>query len=99
MSGDVLSLTPTETEIHVWQVNLAVSSNDCQQLAPLLSADERARAERFRFPRDRDRFIVSRGTLRTLLGRYLNTSPDRIQFICFTHLPVMKVPKMCLPLS
>lgn len=75
-----MSLTLTETEIHVWQANLARSSNDCQQLAQTLSADEKARAERFRFPRDRDRFIVSRGTLRTLLGRYLNTSPDRVQF-------------------
>lgn len=75
-----VSLTLAETEIHVWRANLALSSNDCQQLAQLLSADERARAERFRFPRDRDRFIVSRSTLRTLLGRYLNTSPDRVQF-------------------
>ncbi|XHX80478.1 MAG: 4'-phosphopantetheinyl transferase family protein [Stenomitos frigidus ULC029] len=75
-----MSLTLTETEIHVWQANLARSPNDCQQLAQTLSADERARAERFRFPRDRDRFIASRGTLRTLLGRYLKTSPDRVQF-------------------
>jgi len=80
VSGDIVSLAPTETEIHVWRANLAVSSNDYQQLAQTLSADERARAERFRFPRDRDRFIVSRGTLRTLLGRYLNTSPDHVQF-------------------
>ena len=75
-----MSLTLTETEIHVWQANLALSPKDCQQLAQTLSADERARAERFRFPRDRDRFIVSRGTLRALLGRYLNTSPARVQF-------------------
>ncbi|MBD2073800.1 4'-phosphopantetheinyl transferase superfamily protein [Phormidium sp. FACHB-592] len=75
-----MSLTLTETEIHVWQANLVRSSNDCQQLAQTLSPDEKTRAERFRFPRDRDRFIVSRGTLRTLLGRYLNTSPDRVQF-------------------
>ena len=75
-----MSLTLTETEIHVWQANLALSPNDCHHLAQTLSADERARAERFRFPRDRDRFIVSRGTLRTLLGRYLDTSPDRVQF-------------------
>ncbi len=75
-----MSLTLTETEIHVWQANLVRSPNDCQQLAQTLSADERARAERFRFPRDRDRFIVSRGTLRTLLGRYLKLSPDRVQF-------------------
>lgn len=73
-------LVPTDAEIHVWQVGLARSSIDGQRLAQTLAADEQARAERFRFPRDRDRFIVSRGTLRTLLGRYLTIAPEQVQF-------------------
>lgn len=36
--------------------------------------------ERFRFERDRRRFIVGRGVLRTILGRYLGVEPDKVQF-------------------
>ncbi len=46
----------------------------------LLSTDERQRAERFHFERDRRRFVVGRGLLRTVLGRYLQVSPDCLQF-------------------
>jgi len=45
-----------------------------------LTLDERARARRFRFPRDRDRFIVARGVLRAILGRYLGVDPGRLRF-------------------
>lgn len=79
-SGDALTLALSDAEVHIWQANLALSPSDCQQFAQTLSADEQARAGRLRFQRDRDRFIVSRGTLRALLGRYLEVSPERIRF-------------------
>ncbi len=41
----------------------------------LLDQEELARAERFRFAKDRERFIVGHGLLRELLGRYLHRSP------------------------
>lgn len=44
-----------------------------------LSADERARADRFRFERDRDRFVVARGRLRQLLGRLSGCPPEAVQ--------------------
>ncbi len=47
-----------------------------------LAADELRRAERFRFPEDKNNFIVARGLLRTLLGKYLNMKPDNIRFCC-----------------
>ena len=50
-----------------------------------LSADERVRAERFYFERDRKRFIVGRGLLRTILGRYLDIKPSRLQFCYQSH--------------
>ena len=51
----------------------------------LLDSGERNRAARFHFERDRDAFIASHGWLRTLLGRYLNADPRRIDFIFGHH--------------
>jgi 4'-phosphopantetheinyl transferase len=45
-----------------------------------LSPDERARAERFHFARDRDHFIAGRGLLRVILARYLETEPGTLRF-------------------
>ena len=45
-----------------------------------LSADERTRADEFRIEDARTRFVVTRGTLRILLGRYLNLPPNEVAF-------------------
>ena len=46
----------------------------------LLSPDERERAERFRFDRDRSRFIARRGILRALLAQRLGETPSALRF-------------------
>lgn len=73
------------TEIHIWQASLAVTSSELHQFTLTLSVDEQKRADRFRFPRDSHRFIVSRGILRALLGRYLQTPPEQLQFCYGDH--------------
>jgi 4'-phosphopantetheinyl transferase len=55
-------------------------ASDAQRLLHTLSTDEIERAERFRFGRDRARFILARGTLRTLLGHYLGADPASLSF-------------------
>jgi 4'-phosphopantetheinyl transferase len=45
-----------------------------------LNQEERGRAERFRFPVHRERFIRGRGMLRRLLAAYLETDPAAITF-------------------
>jgi 4'-phosphopantetheinyl transferase len=52
-----------------------------QRLTNLLASDEKGRAERFRFERDRRRFIVARGLLRVILSRYLNREPSQLRFV------------------
>jgi 4'-phosphopantetheinyl transferase len=54
--------------------------HDADRFEPLLSSDERARADSFRFARDRSRYVVARGLLRTLLGEQLGIDPERIDF-------------------
>lgn len=80
MSKSPANRSLAETEIHIWQASLAVSSDELEQFAQTLSVDEQARANRLRFPRDAHRFVASRGILRALLGRYLQIAPDQIQF-------------------
>ncbi len=46
-----------------------------------LSDDERDRSARFRFERDRRRYVVAHGALRDLLGRYLGSGPGQIRFV------------------
>lgn len=72
--------SPSSKTVHLWRSNLDVPIERVRELATILSDDERARAERFYFELHRNRFIVSRGGLRTILGRYLNLKPDRVQF-------------------
>ncbi len=71
-------LTLTNTDVHVWRASLDLPSSQIDELALTLSDDERVRAARYRFQRDRRRFIAARGTLRSLLGRYLELAPGRL---------------------
>lgn len=64
-------------EVQVWQVALD-SEEHARRLEPLLAADERDRAARFHFPRDRRRYVIGRGWLRVLLGEYLAIPPTAI---------------------
>lgn len=50
-------------------------------LERLLSADERARAARFRRETDRHRFVAAHGGLRQLLGGYLSRPPAALGFV------------------
>jgi len=72
-------------DIHVWSVSLDQLASRVQTLSQTLSPDERMRAERFHFEEDRNHFIISRGILRTILGRYLSVEPDKLQFCYGKH--------------
>ena len=52
---------------------------------PILSTDEMDRANRFHFERDKNRFIAARVILRRILGSYLETDPQEIQFGYTSH--------------
>jgi 4'-phosphopantetheinyl transferase len=78
------SPTLAEQEVHLWRVDLD-ANQDYSRLAQLLSPDETERAERFRFETLRQRFIVGRGALRSLLGHYLNLAPRSLQFSYGTY--------------
>lgn len=68
-------------DVHVWRAALDVELAYIRRLEGMLSEDERARADRFYFEKDRDRFVAAHGLLRSILGRYLELSPDHLQFV------------------
>jgi 4'-phosphopantetheinyl transferase len=67
-------------EMHIWRAFLNDAKSRAEELCQLLSNDERERAGRFHFSRDREDFIVSRAILRVVLHRYVKTPAGEIQF-------------------
>ncbi len=67
-------------EVHVWRARLDVDAAALRGLWESLSADERARADRFHFRVDREHFVAARGGLRAILGRYTGAEPRRLRF-------------------
>jgi len=67
-------------DIHVWSVSLDQLASRFQTLSQTLSPDELMRAERFHFERDRNRYIIGRGVLRTIIGYYSGVEAGKLQF-------------------
>ncbi len=67
-------------EVHIWRVSFSVSSSKIARFRAFLSADEIERANKFHFEIDRNRYIVTRGQLRFLLGKYLKRQADSFIF-------------------
>jgi 4'-phosphopantetheinyl transferase len=72
-------------EVHVWRVSLDLPSAHLDRLRQTLAADERERADRFVFPKDRNHFVAARGALRAILGRYLGEAPGSLRFTYNVH--------------
>ena len=70
-------ITPVQT-IHVWSFTLDASQDVQLRCYGVLSPEERARAARFRFDRDREHFVVAHAYLRFLLGRYCGMRPGDV---------------------
>ena len=67
--------------VHVWPVRISEQDEHVASLYALLADDEQQRAQRFAFPNLQRSYIVTRGMLRVLLSRYLETPPENISFI------------------
>ncbi len=67
-------------EVHIWRASLELSADMLTSLQSSLSDDERARADRFYFEKDRLQFTAAHGILRDILGRYCSVAPAEICF-------------------
>jgi 4'-phosphopantetheinyl transferase len=79
------SLTLGRDEVHLWRASMNCTAAQVEILKHTLSAEELRRAGRYRFKKDREHFIVARGLLRTILGRYLEMDPRQVRFCYGAH--------------
>lgn len=100
MAPDAHPPALTPTAIHVWWTPVNLPADEVRRLQCLLSADELERAARFCFPRDRQRFTVARGVLRSLLGHYTRQRPEQLRFSYGPYgKPALAQPPDSAPLS
>ncbi|MGO4485173.1 MULTISPECIES: 4'-phosphopantetheinyl transferase family protein [Rhizobium] len=68
---DIFLSQPREASVRLWNAARDV-----------LNEEERQRARRFVFDRDRDMYVFSHGLLRLLLARYMAADPRELTFAC-----------------
>ncbi|MCC6697660.1 MAG: 4'-phosphopantetheinyl transferase superfamily protein [Candidatus Hydrogenedentes bacterium] len=71
--------------VHVWRARLDQPATVIDRYWATLSADEQERAARFHFPGGRNNYVVGRGVLRELLGRYLGMLPSAVSLTYSDH--------------
>lgn len=78
-------LAINEGEVHVWSVHARIEGFSQQLLRRSLSTDEKERADRFKFDKDRRLYIAAHAALRALLSAYLQVEKARIAFLSGPH--------------
>jgi 4'-phosphopantetheinyl transferase len=71
--------------VHLWHASPQERAGLLPHLNALLSADECARRDRFRFENDRRDFAFARGMLRTVLAAYLAADARELRFRYSDH--------------
>jgi 4'-phosphopantetheinyl transferase len=74
-------LPALQDHVHVWAVRLDDASVDLDRAGALISLDERERAARFKFARDRRRYLVAHVALHEILQRYLPIVSAGLSFV------------------
>jgi len=71
--------------VHLWRLSLQTVAENQESCYELLSAEEREKALRYRVERPRTEFVMTRSALRSLLARYLGSSPQTVRFRYTEH--------------
>lgn len=67
-----------EDEIHVWSISFLDFADDVTFFTHSLSSEELERVKTYKFPTDKQKFILGRGLLKYLLARYLDMQIQHI---------------------
>jgi 4'-phosphopantetheinyl transferase len=69
-----------DNEVHISRVPLNQNSERTTLSLEVLSPDEREKAARFHFDKDRNQFVQARAALRIILSEYLDVRPQELEF-------------------
>ena len=72
-----------KNEVHLWHCRFDAHRDYLKVFESILSNEEKDKSEKFKFKIHGERSIISRGVLRTLLGKYLK----QILKICNSAIP------------
>ncbi|HWG46834.1 MAG TPA: 4'-phosphopantetheinyl transferase superfamily protein [Gemmataceae bacterium] len=75
----------TTDDVQVWRIPLDCGEDVLSRLHASLADEERKRAARFHFEKDRRHFIAGRGAMRSLLAPYLQQRPEQVRFAYTIH--------------
>lgn len=90
-----LEKLPPQT-LQIWRADLDQATFNQSQFWQWLAPDEQERGNRFRFERDRTRFICGRGIVRHILSQYLAQAPEAIRFT-YSDRGKPSIATACLP--
>lgn len=68
--------------IHLWRLYIPAAIPDLEKFSECLAEEEQSRADRFRIPDARISFVIGRGVLRLLVGRYTQILPENVPIYC-----------------
>ena len=86
IAGGYVNTRPLGDDVHIWLAPLDLEDHFLAAIEGGLSADERDRAARYHFDRDRERFVARRALMRMVLASYVreeaggNVKPDDLVF-------------------
>lgn len=69
-----------EKIIHIWYCDFDQNRAQINYYTSLLSKDEKQKADRFKFKKDEDCYIITRGILRLLIASYLRMNAKDLSF-------------------
>jgi len=75
----------SEGDVHVWRVLFERFAHEADTYLPILSDEEKERAERFHFDSGRIQYLVTRTALRKTLARYTNADAHTLCFEYSAH--------------
>ncbi len=70
---------PLPFEVHLWYLELDNMRSSAEDLRDMLTSEELARADRFHFEADRQRFLIGHALLRHLLAAYRGGDPRTLE--------------------
>lgn len=69
---------PQLDAVHIWCLFLPSQKGNMNYLRSILSKDEKTKAYSFKFAKDQEQYLITRGALRCILACYLQKTPESI---------------------